>query len=419
LVEAVRGAFVLVGGANPEVIESLRSACRSIGGRCMGSGFIFEGAGQANRFADAASGMGVEVHTLSEHVKALSAYLGRKKEALRSALSVGEEGRPSGAVKVLDPSTRRWRWAGLGGIDEMGCAVLRDDAGFYVAWYGRVVKVSEADAYLVALLETYSEKDVVVMVREAGDFIGIKAADLGRLPDEVFYSIVRLQPVLRRRSPLMVFYYGDVNVVFEALRLARLKPVMGTSAVRVISKRGFKEITVISPRLAPKEAGLLSSVFSGIGYRVESEEQCIRVGGESFDVRLYLANSDRYRSCLLQDNSMAIFIPLEMVASGDGALYAFKMIRTYGFNLIAAEQWPKVVMLLLQSIKRPEGATKLVAEAMLLGRSNPQLLAALASRPPLKSAARALIESALLGNEVVGIGKLSQSELISLLRELG
>ena len=419
LVEAVRGEFVLVGSVHPKKVESLRSACTSIGGRFAGNKFILKGADQANRFADSASGMNVEVHTLSKHFKALHAYLDRKKELLRSALSGGEEGHPIGPVSILDPSTRRWRQARLDRIDKTGCTVLRDDAGFYLAWHGRVVKVSEADAYLAALLETYTEKNIVAIMSEIGDFIGIKAADLGNLPDEVFYSIVRLQPVLRRHSPVMVFYRNDLNVVFEALRLAKLIPVIGSSVVRLAGKLGFKEVTVISPRLASEEAGLLSSVFSGIGYRAELKEQFISVENENSEVKIYLANSDNYLSGLLDDNSRAIFIPLKMVTSGDGALYAFKMVRSYGFKLITAEQWPKVVMQLLQFIKNPTAnATKLVVEAILLGRSNPELLNMLASRPPLKKIAYALIESALLGNAASGIDKLPQGELISLLRAL-
>ena len=420
LIEARRCEFVMVGNAGPQEVESLKSACTSAGGHPVGrKWFAFGEPAQADRFAEKACGLGVKVHTLRDHVESLASYLRRKQESLAWALSGAKEYKPSALTMLLDPLTRKWRSARADEVENSCYAVLRDSEGFYIAHFGSAVKVPAEEAYLFALKYVYQEKSIVVVVDGSGNYIAIRSSDLGNLPDSVFYTVLRLQPALRRGAALMVFYRVDVDALFKVLRLAKLAPVIATGIVRLAHKRGVKEVEVIAPRLASKEAGLLSEVFRALGHTVRYGDQYIEVEHDGGPVRIYITCSGKFLSSYISDGTRAVLIPLRYLLTPDEALYALKLVRTYGFSLISAEQWPRVLGKLCELAEgEPSGASKLAMEALLAGRSKPEVLTALASNPALVAVASRLIELAAQGASGTPLDRLPQGELIELWRKL-
>jgi hypothetical protein len=420
LIEARRCEFVLVGDAGRQKIEDLRSACASVGGHVRGvKRFAFEGPAQADRFAENARGSGVKVHTLRNHVESLASYLRKREEHLAQALSGAKKYEPRAPTMLLDPLTRKWRGTSAGEVEKSCYAVLRDNEGFYIAYFGGAVKVLAEEAYLFALKYVYQEKNIVVMVDGGGNYIAIRSNDLGNLPDSVFYTFLRLQPALRRGATLMVFYRADTDMVFRALGLAKLAPVIATGIARLTHKLGVKEVEVVSPHLASKEASLLSEVFSALGYAVRYGDQCIEVELDGGPVRIYLASSGKYLSGLLSDGAKAIFVPLRYLITADRALSAFKMVRTYGFSIITAEQWARVLEKLCELAEgKPAGATKLAEEALLASRSKPEILTALASNPTVRAAASRLIELAAQGRSGTPLDGLPLEELFAIWRRI-
>jgi hypothetical protein len=420
LIEARRCEFVMVGDAGRKEVEYLRSACASVGGHPIGKKlFTFEEPAQADRFAKKARGLGVKVHTLRDHVESLASYLRRKEESLAWALSGAKGYKLSALTMLLDPLTRKWRGASADDVENSCYAVLRDSEGFYIAHFGSAVKVSAEEAYLFALKYVYQEKSIVVVVDGSGNYIAIRSSDLGNLPDSVFYTVLRLQPALRRGAALMVFYRADMDALSKVLRLAKLAPVIATGIVRLTHKLGVKEVEVISPHLASKEASLLSEVLRALGYAVRHGDQYIEVELDGGPVRIYITSSGKFLPSYLSDGTKAVLIPFRYLLTPDEALYALKLVRTHGFSLISAEQWPRVLGKLCELAKgEPSGASKLAMEALLAGRSKPEILAALASNPALVAVASRLIELAAQGASGTPLDKLPQGELIELWRKL-
>jgi hypothetical protein len=419
LVEVKRGEFQLVGEADSQMLRSLRSACLEAGGRFKERKFHLEEISQADGFAATVRRMGIEVHTLKEHVEALSSYLQIKKERLKEITDFAEKTAPEMPIMTLDPLTRRWKPSRLDKVDKIGGAVLRDPSGFYIARYGTIAKVSEEDAYLFALLFLYREKSITVIMDESRSFIGVKLSDIGNLPESVFYTLVRLQPTLRKGSLVMMFYRADMDTVFRTLRLAKLIPVIATGIARLTHKLGVKEVEVVSPHIASKEASLLLKVFNAIGYIVSYADQYIEVELGGGSVRIYLANSGKYLSGLLSDGAKAIFVPLRYLITADRALSAFKLIRTYGFSIITAEHWARVLEKLCELAEgKAAGASKLAEEALLASRSKPEILTALASNPTVRAAASRLIELATQGKSGTPLDGLPLEELFAIWRRI-
>jgi hypothetical protein len=419
LVEVKRCEFQLVGDADLRLMQKLQSACIDSGGWYRGHKFHFEEISQADGFAETANGMGVEVHTLKKHVEMLSFYLQTMEERLKLPPKCAEEKDPETPIIVLDPITRRWKPSRLGEADRLGGAVLRDTSGFYIARHDTIAKASEEEAYLFALLFLYREKSAIVIMDESKRFIGVKLSDVGKLPESVFYTLIRLQPALHKRSQVVMFYRADADVVFRALRLAKVSPVMATGIVKLAQKLGEKEVAVVSPRVASYEANLLSEVLSYIGYSVKQGDQYLEVELEGGHIRIYLTNSGRYLSSYLSDGTKAILIPLRYIFTPDGTLYTLKMIRTYGFSIITAEQWARVLEKLCELAEGdPNEALELAAEALLMSRSKPEISTAIASSPTLKKAATNAIERAIQWSSGTPLDKLPTEELIGFWRRL-
>jgi hypothetical protein len=397
----------------------LRSACEALGGYPLSGKFVFSEPSRAEEFASEVSGMGIEVHTLRRHVEALASYLQTKKGSLIAALDAAETATPSTPIMVLDPLARRWRHTKLDEIDETGTAVLCDGPSFYVARYGRIVRVPKEEAYLFALLFLYREKGLTAMLDDSGSYVGVRLSDVGNLPDSVFYTLLRLQPTLRKGSPILLFHSADVDTLARALRLAKLRLIIATGIVRLAHKLGVKEVEVIAPHLASKEAGLLSEVFRALGHTVRYGDQYIEVELDGGPVRIYITCSGKFLPCYLSDGTRAVLIPLRYLLTPDEALYALKLVRTYGFSLIGAEQWPRVLEKLCELAEgEPSGASKLAMEALLAGRSKPEILTALASNPALVVVASRLIELAAQGASGTPLDRLPQGELIELWKKL-
>jgi hypothetical protein len=419
LIEVKRCEFQLVGEIDLQLLQRLRFACIEAGGQYGERSFHFKETSQADGFAEAANGMGVEAHTLKKHVEALSFYLQAVEERLKLPPKCAEERGPETPIMVLDPITRRWKPSRLDEVDRLGGAVLRNHSGFYIAHHGTVAKASKEEAYLFALLFLYREKSVTVIMDESGSFVGVKLNDVGNLPESVFYTLIRFQPALHKGSRVMMFYRADADAVFRALRLAKVNPVVATDIVRLAQKLGGKEVPVFSPRTAPKEAGLLSEVLCDLGYSVKQGDQYLQVELEEGPIRIYLTSSGRYLSSYLSDGTKTILIPLRYLLTPDGALYAFKMVRTYGFSLIAAEQWERVLRKLCELAEgEPSESSKLVTEALLMGRSRPEILNSIHSNSALKKAATDIISLAAQGMSSTPLDKLPQGELIELYRRL-
>jgi hypothetical protein len=419
LVEVKRGEFVFVGKATPKILRRLQSACIDAGGKCERNEFYFNEVREADGFAAAASRMGVEVHTLKTHVEMLASYLQTKKEYFKTATGLTEIAHPETPIMVLDPLTRRWKPSRLDDVDKTGHAVLCDSSNFYIAQYYKIFKVSKEDAYLFALLYLYREKSITVIMDESGTFIGVKLGHIGDLPESVFFTLVRLQPALRKGASVMMFYRADLDTVFSVLRLAKLSPIIATGIVRLAQKLGEKEVPVISPRVAPKEAGLLSEVLGTIGYTVKYRDQYLEVEREGGPIRIYLANSAKHLSSHLISGEKAVLVPVHHLFTPDGTLYTLKMIRTYGFSLITTEQWARVLEKLCELAEGdPNEALELAAEALLMSKSKPEIYTAMASNPALKKSATNVIERAVQGSSGTPLDKLPMEELIGFWRRL-
>jgi len=419
LVEVQRGMFKLVGNVSPQVLERLRSACTAVVGQYLGGRFAFSEIRQADEFASTVSGMGIEVHTLKSHVEALASYLQMKKESFKTALDAAEHTIPGLEIRVLDPSTRRWKPSRLDEIDKTGSAVLCDGSSFYIAQYGRIVKVPKEEAYLFALLNLYREKSITGLVDASGSFIGIKLSDVGNLPDSVFYTLARLQATRRKGSQIMLYYRADIDTLSRALRLAKLNLIVATEIVKLTHKRGVIEVGIISPHLASKEADLVAKVLRALGYTIKYGDQYIEVELDGGPLRIYLTRSSKYFSGYLSNGGKAILIPLHYLLTPDDTLYAFKMIRTYGFSIITAGQWTRVLEKLCELAEgKPAEALKLAAEALLASRSKPEIFTALASNPTLKEAASSLIQLAARGISGTPLDKLPPGELTAIWRRL-
>ena len=356
---------------NPSAPSSLKraicSVAQALGGQIIedkfGTTILFKKMGSsAVDFVSMTEALGARVHTLEEHVEFLSDYM--KGLRIKDLISEAEEvdllniflniSARRRTIEVFDSRMRRWRRASRGNLRYLPAGTLLrvgSEDYFYVSG-SKALKIGKDNAYLLASINFRPRPVFYVVDRRKGIAV-VSQRDIGLVPTEVFNTLVRLQPYLKRGAETLMYRINDLDLVSRVLKLVKANLIKIDRVEEISMPTRNLTIHVVNPKMSllGGEFELLLRCLAKLGLEplLESGE-LILLSKDGMRIRCLLCADPDQRPLFIRRRMTAI-LPLYYFRGFCGLYEALKVCRSLLRDFTDGSSCKEAVRLLLENYR--------------------------------------------------------------------